>query len=233
MDNVLSIMSRLGVKAEEDMISLDRNSEFAAANDKLSRSDDTSSMTEMTRSELNATLSAIEERMDKRIERMERSEDRRNDAYRREQEARDVLYAERFEATNRRLEDRDKIIDSKLDAMNASIRDMSTKVDGFKEHLDSKVDEVKSSNRNTGWAVLGIVISVGVATVLGLWGANSTIVGSASSIFESGKQQSARDSDLQIFIQESKAKTAETQALLEQIKQQQSSQVKPAAIGTP
>lgn len=192
---------------------------------------DTEHMSEMKRTDLTEALSALEERMDKRIERMEKSEDRRADAYRREQEARDNLYTERFEATNRRLEDRDKVIDSKLDAMNSSIRDMSSKVDGFKEHLDSKVDEVKNSNRNTGWAVLGIVVSVGVATVLGLWGANSTIVGSAASIFESGKLQSTRDSELQIFIQESKAQAAETRALLEQIKHQQTSQTK--ATDTP
>lgn len=183
---------------------------------------DTEHMSENTNVDLIAALAALEERMEKRVDRMEKTEDRRADAYRREQEARDTLYSERFEATNRRLEDRDKVIDSKLDTMNSSIRDMSIKVQGFTEHLDSKVNEVKDSNRNTGWAVLGIVVSVGVATVLGLWGANSTIVGSAASIFESGKQQSARDLDLQMFIRESKAQAAETRALLEQIKKQSS-----------
>lgn len=187
---------------------------------------DTKLMSDIKSSDLTKALSDMQERMDKSIERMEKAEDRRADAYRREQEARDNLYAERFEATNRRLEDRDKVIDSKLDVMNSSVRDMGIKVVSFTEHLDSKLDEVKTSNRNTGWAVLGIVVSVGVATVLGLWGANSTIVGSAASIFESGKQQSTRDTDLQSFIQESKAQAEETRALLELIKLQQTSQTK-------
>lgn len=190
---------------------------------------DTDPMTEITREELNTTLSAIESRMDKRIDRMEQADVQRaeswrreQDAYRKEQESRDRLYAERFEATSKRLEDRDKVIDSKLDAMTGSVLRMTEKVEGFAGHLDAKVSEVKTSNRNTLLAILGIVVSVGVATVLGLWGANSTIVGSASSIFQAGQQQASQDKQLQELLQETKAQSAETRALLEKMKSQSS-----------
>lgn len=186
----------------------------------------TKPMTEaISRSDLNETLSAIEERMDKRVERIEQSEAvradayrREADAYRREQEARDRLYAERFEATSKRLEDRDKVIDSKLDAMNGAVLRMTDKVDGFSGYLDQKVSEVKASNKNTVFMILGIVVSVGAATVLGLWGANSTIVGSASSIFQSGQQNAESDQVLRELLQEAKSQSAETRALLDSLK---------------
>lgn len=188
----------------------ERNPIKTDANDKA--------MTDQTgRSELNATLSAIEDRMDKRIERMEKAEDRRAEAYRREQEARDKLYIERFEAMHRRLEDQDKVIDSKLDAMSESISRVGATVNGFEKQLDEKLKEVKSSNRNAGWAMLAIA----AATVVGIWGANSTIVGSAAGIFDSGKQQASRDKDAQEILQELKAQSADTRNLLEQLKAQQ------------
>lgn len=188
-------------------------------------SEDTPRMNDITREELRSTLSEIENRMDRRFERLEQAEERRAEAWRREQEAyrheqqmRDQLYSERFEATNRRLEDRDKVIDSKLDAVTESVKRMSEKVDGFSGELSSKVDEVRASNKNSVLAILGIVVSVGIATVIGLWGANSTIVGSASSIFAAGQQQTSQQQDLQLLLKEAKSQSAETRKLLEQIK---------------
>jgi len=189
---------------------------------------DTQPMNDITREELRSTLSEIENRMDRRFERLEQAEERRSEAWRREQEAyrheqkmRDQLYSERFEATSKRLEDRDKVIDSKLDAVAESVRRMSDKVDGFSEELSSKVDEVRNSNRNTVLAILGIVVSVGIATVIGLWGANSTIVGSASSIFSAGQQQTADQQAFKKLLEETKAQSAETQQLLERLRPSQ------------
>jgi len=169
--------------------------------------------------------------MDRRFERLEQAEERRAEAWRREQEAyrheqkmRDQLYSERFEATNKRLEDRDKVIDSKLDAVTASVKGMSDKVDGFSGELRSKVDEVRASNRNTVLAILGIVVSVGIATVIGLWGANSTIVGSASSIFAAGQQQSVNEDTLRKLLEEAKEQSAETRELLDRLKAGQQTQ---------
>ncbi len=189
----------------------------------------TRAMNDITREELRTTLSDIENRMDRRFERLEQAEERRSEAWRREQEAyrheqkmRDQLYSERFEATSKRLEDRDKVIDSKLDAVTESVRRMSDKVDGFSGELSSKVDEVRTSNRNTVLAILGIVVSVGIATVIGLWGANSTIVGSASSIFSAGQQQTAEQESLKKLLEEAKAQSAETRQLLERVRADQS-----------
>ncbi|MGN2385250.1 MULTISPECIES: hypothetical protein [Pseudomonas syringae group] len=186
---------------------------------------DTPVMTEITRNEMKDTLSAIENRMDKRIDRMEQAElqrrewaAREHEAYRREQEARDRLYSERFEATNRRLEDRESVMDAKLDAFNASIKQVSSTIAGFSTTLPELLKEVKSSNRNTVLAILAI----GVATVLGLWGANSTIIGSAGSIFQSGYEQAANAQDVKSLIEEVKAGSDETKALLEAIRAQRS-----------
>lgn len=199
-----------------------------AEDDNQKKQGHTPHMTDITREELRSTLSDIENRMDRRFERLEQAEERRSEAWRREQEAyrheqkmRDQLYSERFEATSKRLEDRDKVIDSKLDAVTASVKRMSDKVDGFSGELSSKVDEVRASNRNTVLAILGIVVSVGIATVIGLWGANSTIVGSASSIFAAGQQQTADQETLKKLLEEAKAQSAETRQLLERVKANQ------------
>ncbi|MNJ36377.1 hypothetical protein D3C77_311630 [compost metagenome] len=196
-----------------------------AEDDIQKKSAHTGAMNDITREELRATLSDIENRMDRRFERLEQVEERRSEAWRREQEAyrheqkiRDQLYSERFEATSRRLEDRDKVIDSKLDAVTESVKRMSDKVDGFSGQLSSKVEEVRTSNRNTVLAILGIVVSVGIATVIGLWGANSTIVGSASSIFSAGQQQTAQQEVLLKLLEEAKAQSAENRQLLEKVK---------------
>ncbi|MCU7240383.1 hypothetical protein [Pseudomonas peradeniyensis] len=187
----------------------------------------TVAMNDITREELRSTLSEIENRMDRRFERLEQAEERRAEAWRREQDAyrheqsmRDRLYSERFEATSRRLEDRDKVIDAKLDAITSSVKIMSDKVDGFSGQLTSKVEEVRSSNKHTVWAILGIAVSVGIATVIGLWGANSTIVGSASSIFAAGQQQTNQQKALEELLEETKSQAAETRNLLERLKNQ-------------
>lgn len=199
-------------------------------NDKPQAVGDTHRMNDITREELSSTLSAIEERMDKRVERMEASEDRRAEAYRREQEARDRLYAERFEATSRRLEDRDKVIDSKLDAMSSAVLRMSEKVDGFEKVLDSKLADVKSSNRNAAWAMLAIA----AATVVGIWGVNSTIVGSVTGFFDAGKASSQAQQDIEKLVKDSKLQSEETFKLLQQIQaQQQSAQKVPEPAKAP
>ena len=195
------------------------------ASDIQSTMRNTAPMNDITREELRSLLSAIEERTDRRVDQMLAAEARRiesqsreQEAYRREQEARDRLYSDRFEAMSRRLEDRDRVIDGKLDTMNASIKGMTDKVDGFSQTLHAEVLEVKSSNRST---VLGI-LAIGAATVIGLWGANSTIVGSASSIFQAGQQQSVSEDALKTLIKEANAQSAETRALIELMKLNQS-----------
>lgn len=198
--------------------------------DRAQKGGNTPSMNDITREELSSLLSAIEERMDRRVERMEVSEDRRAEAYRREQEARDKLYTERFEAMHKRIEDRDTVIDAKLDAMNSSVLRMSEKVDGFEKQLDGKLAEVKSSNRNAAWAMLAIA----AATVVGIWGVNSTIIGSVTGFFDAGKASIETQQDIEKLVQDSKLQSEETFKLLQQIQvQQQSALTAPAQKGAP
>lgn len=171
---------------------------------------DTQGMNDITREELSLTLSAIESRMDKRIDRMESAEEKRSESYRREQDARDKLYTERFEAMHKRLEDRDSIIDSKLDAMNSSVRLMTQTVDGFEARLNTKLEEVKSSNRNARWATLGIA----AATVVGIWGVNSTIVGSVTGFFDAGQSTLERQQATEKLIVDAKLQSEATYKLL-------------------
>ncbi|WP_336354727.1 hypothetical protein [Pseudomonas granadensis] len=167
-------------------------------------------MNDITREELSQTLSAIEGRMDKRIDRMESTEEKRSESYRREQEARDKLYTERFEAMHKRLEDRDAIIDSKLDAMSSSVKLMTQTVDGFEVRLDKKLDEVKSSNRSARWATLAIA----AATVVGIWGVNSTIVGSVTGFFDAGQSTLQRQQATEKLILETQKQSDATYKLL-------------------
>lgn len=178
---------------------------------------DTQSMTDITREELRSTLSAIEDRMDKRIDRMETTEEKRSESYRREQEARDRLYTERFEAMHKRLEDRDLVIDSKLDSVASSVRLMTQTVDGFEKRLDEKMSEVRSSNRSALWATLAIA----AATVVGIWGVNSTVLGSVTGFFDAGRSSLARQQETEKLVTDVKTQSEATYKLLLQIQAQQ------------
>lgn len=184
--------------------------------DKAALTADTARMTDITRDELRSTLSDIENRMDRRIDRMESTEDKRSESYRREQEARDTLYSERFEAMHKRLEDRDLVIDSKLDAMQNSVTLMTRSIDGFEKRLDEKLSDVKSSNRNALWATLAIA----AATVVGIWGVNSTIIGSVSSFFDAGKSSMTHQQDAEKLLSDAKSQSETTYKLLLQIQNQ-------------
>lgn len=199
-----------------DMDAISRSIDaFHKNRDNASKPTDTAPMNEITREELRDTLSDIEARMDRRIDRMEAAEDRRSDAYRREQESRDLLYVERFEAMHKRLEDRDMVIDSKLDAMQASVLGMTRSVDGFERQLDDKLGEVKSSNRNARWATLAIA----AATVVGIWGVNSTIVGSVTGFFEAGKESVQKQQATEELLKSAKSQSEATYKLLLEMQQ--------------
>ncbi|WP_256665929.1 hypothetical protein [Pseudomonas sp. SK] len=195
------------------------------AGDSRERKADTARMTDITPEELRNTLTALEERMDRRISQMIDTNAREQAAYRREQEARDKLYSERFEAMHKRIEDRDTVIDAKLDAMSSSVLRMSEKVDGFEKQLDGKLAEVKSSNRNAAWAMLAIA----AATVVGIWGVNSTIIGSVTGFFDAGKASVETQQGIEKLVQASKLQSEETFKLLQKIQVQQQSAVKDPA----
>ncbi|KAF6686940.1 hypothetical protein HFD98_25500 [Pseudomonas sp. EKM23D] len=219
--NTFSTASELQSRFNECMPHFRLNPKSRALADDLiddskPRKSDTAEMNDITREELGATLSAIEERMDRRVDRMEQSEDRRADAYRREQEARDTMYTERFMAMHKRLEDRDTVIDSKLDTMNSSLIRMTASVNDFEKRLDDKLTEVKSSNRSARWATLAIA----AATVVGIWGVNSTIVGSVTGFFDAGQSALSRQQATEKLIQDAKDQSEATYKLLLELKTQ-------------
>lgn len=159
---------------------------------------------------------------------------------------RDRLYTEKADSVFRRLDDRDQVIDSKLALMENSLVQVKSTVDGFqdslatsakdfetklnngisafKSELTSTLEGVKSSNRNTGIAILAMA----AATVLGIWGANSTIVGSAVGIFDGGRNSAERTMQVESLLRDSKAQSEATYALLKQIQEQQTSSRSPA-----
>jgi hypothetical protein len=131
----------------------------------------------------------------------------RHEAFQRELDARDNVHAERSAAVMLRIDDRDKIIDSKLDAIATKISGVETKVDGFETKMTDSVQLVRHSN----WATLGGMLTIGIAIVLGVWGVNSTIISSASGIFNSGQEaQKTQAANEQVL--------KDTQELLRQLK---------------
>lgn len=155
------------------------------------------------------------------------------------QAERDNLYTEKANSIFRRLDDRDQVIDSKLLLMENSLLNVKSTVDGFqgslttssrdfetklgngisafKSELASTLEGVKSSNRNTGIAILAMA----AATVLGIWGANSTIIGSAVGIFDGGRTSAERAAQVEELLRDSKAQSEATYALLKEIQEKQ------------
>lgn len=161
------------------------------------------------------------------------------------QTERDRLYTEKADSVFRRLDDRDQVIDSKLALMENSLLHVKSTVDGFqgsltdsakdfetkldngisafKSELTSTLAGVKSSNRNTGIAIL----TMAATTVLGIWGANSTIVGSAVGIFDGGRNSAEHTMQVESLLRDSKAQSEATYALLKQMQEQQRSPQSP------
>ncbi|MGH8418004.1 MAG: hypothetical protein ACRER8_12090 [Pseudomonas sp.] len=131
----------------------------------------------------------------------------RHEAFQRELDTRDKVHAERSAAVLLRIDDRDKVIDSKLDGISTKISGIVTKVDGF----DTKINDSVRLVRNSNWATLGGMLTIGIAIVLGVWGVNSTIISSASGIFASGQEaQKTQTANEQVL--------KDTQELLRQLK---------------
>lgn len=152
---------------------------------------------------------------------------------------RDRLYNEKANSVFRRLDDRDQVIDSKLALMESSLLQVKSTVDGFEDNLKTSSQDfqeklsdgltkfndelkdtlkgVKSSNWNTGIAILAMA----AATVLGIWGANSTIIGSAVGIFDGGRNSAEHTMQVESLLRDSKAQSESTYQLLRQIQEQQ------------
>ncbi len=150
----------------------------------------------------------------------------RQAAFQRELDAREQTHVERTSAILKRLEDRDTIIDAKLDTLSDKVQNIDAKVGGFEAKLEanmrSTVSQVRSANREV---LLGM-LAIGVATVLGVWGVNSTIISSASGIFSSGQED-------QKSQQASEQLLRDTQEILRKVQEQQAAPPPASALPSP
>jgi hypothetical protein len=143
-----------------------------------------------------------------RDEQLRREMDLRQESFRAEQAARDAAWNERFSGFLSTQAEHDKVIDAKLDSITVKVDGVAANVVSFESKIDHALTNVRKSNR----ATLGGLITVGIAIVLGVWGVNSTIISSASSIFTAGQDSNKSQ-------QASEQILKDTQDLLRQLKQ--------------
>lgn len=159
-------------------------------------------MTDITRDELRDTLSAIEERMDKRIERIEKNTDQRSEDLRRE------------------IGLRDEALQRDTAALRELLKVHAAHTEEMGARLERQFAEAKSAIGAQKYWLAGI----GVAVVLGIMGANATIFSGGKAFFDSGVDHAA----VKQLLEETKAQSRETRALLESLKSQQATPPTPA-----
>ncbi|MCJ0972710.1 hypothetical protein MST27_04930 [Pseudomonas sp. PS1] len=160
------------------------------SDDNVRRQPHTHAMTNLTRDEMNQTLSAIEERMDKRIERMERDAERRTvdykhelslrddqlrreldmrqESFRAEQAARDAALAEKFSGFLAAQAERDKAWEKVTDARFERIeRDVnSIKTDAKTITADVHGLKITMAKYLGGAVVIGALASAALGVAL-------------------------------------------------------------------
>lgn len=206
------------VQANDFIYGESKQSEALAADDNHQKAAHTKAMNDITREELSANLSAIEERMDKRVERMEQDSARRSDDLRREmrlreRSARREAIASK-EALKAHIESNDKAVASTLAAL---------------ERTEKEFGSVKQANKEQRYWMAGI----GVAIVLGIMGANATIFGGGKTFFDGGANSVTNQQQVEKLIQEAKSQSDANSALLKQIQAQQKIPAAPTQAPSP
>lgn len=132
-------------------------------NDNGPASADNASMTEITRSELRDTLSAIEERMDKRIDRLAEESIRSTEEYRREIALRDEAFkreqALRDEAFKREQAVRDKAMDERFSSFLSVQAERDARVNQQFESITRDIDRLGSIKANV-WGAMATTIII-------------------------------------------------------------------------
>lgn len=159
-------------------------------------------MTDSIADEIKRMVSAIEERMDKRIERIEKDTDRRSEEFRREMELRDAA------------------LKRDTDALRELMKTHAAHTEKMGERLEGQFAEAKSAIGAQKYWLAGI----GVAVVLGIMGANATIFSGGKAFFDGGVDHAT----VKQLLEETKAQSLETRALLESLKVQQATPPTPA-----
>lgn len=143
-------------------------------------------MTDMTRDELNNTLSAIEERMDKRIERMEKDTDRRAEEFRRELELRE-------DASRREQAARDKAMDERFSGFLAAQAERDKRLDAeFKRIADTNA-EIKAGISSMKTTSIITAITAAIAIVGGVAAFNATLTSNMLAAFQAGKGEATTE----------------------------------------
>jgi len=129
----------------------------------------TAPMTDLSRKEMNTTLSAIEERMDKRIDRMEKAEERRADDFRNELSLRDAqLQREidiRQESFRAEQAARDAALSEKFAGFLAAQAERDKAWEKISEsrfeRIEKDVSSIKADTKKVGEDVNGIKVTMG------------------------------------------------------------------------
>lgn len=96
---------------------------------------------------------------------------------------RDAMISTVLMQSNKRLEDHEKVVASNLDGLKSEFMLVKNSVGAF----DGKMTAASKSFRNTAFTVVLAFLAIAATIVLGIWGANSTIVGSAQSLISGGR----------------------------------------------
>lgn len=152
------------VKPREKDTAQSRNPKPAmpTEDDKTGLPSHTESMNDMTRDELNSTLSAIEERMDKRVERIEKETDRRSEEFRKEISLRDDTIRRELDLRRESFLAEQAIRDQAWEAKFSGF--LSTQAERDKR-LDESVSGIRADLTRLG------------SLKLNIWGAMLTAVG--------------------------------------------------------
>lgn len=129
----------------------------------------TQPMNDITREELSATLSAIEDRMDKRVERMERDTERRSDDYRKELELRDNQIRRELDLRQEsfRLEQaaRDAALAEKFSGFLSAQAERDKALEKISEsrfeRIEKDISSIKTDTKKVGEDVNGIKVTMG------------------------------------------------------------------------
>lgn len=177
-----------------------------AGNDNHRKSRYAQPMNDITREELQETISGLERGMDKRLERMEMEASKRSDDLRREMRLRDRSARRETLALNEALKahvaSNDRAVSSALSAL---------------ERTEAEFGKVKQANKEQRYWMAGI----GVAIVLGIMGANATIFGGGKAFFDGGKDAVKNQQEVDAIIRQAQEQTEANRRLLDEIRASQ------------
>lgn len=151
---------------------------------------------------LERALAGIESRLDEKVSRIETNATTSHTAYLRELELRDeALHREmnlKERAFRREQKAHAKALDERLNRMAAASASTAKEIKDFKLWM----------------------AGIGIAVVLGIMGANATIFSGGKSFFDGGKEHAANQQRIDSLIQESKAQTEASKAILDQLQRE-------------